>query len=324
MSTRHGTYCIQRTTKYGLPFDHVALARYQQALPSSLMRPFHFRRINSRYEHKKYGLSPNTSFKSAEVTITDDLPNRVLYGTIILHDMVVRFTEHGAEFKDGLSVDNIDAVIFGTGYNFSFPFLEESVVKMDDYVACLYMLVWPADLNPCTLAVIGLVQPLGALAPAIEMQARWAAQVFSGKCTLPSMSQRLLAVEKWRNAVKTRKADAIRYGIRIPFIRYMDQIAQFIQCRPHLLNLFFSDPKLWYRIFFGPATPAQWRLEGTGKWAGAKQAIEQVQEKTWYPMKTRKAGEREREDLYVGWISLFKKVAIILFCIIVYKTFLHK
>ena len=321
LSTRHGTYCLQRTTKYGLPFDHVALARYQQDLPSSLMRPFHFWRINSMFEHKKYGLSPNTSFQSAAVTtITDDLPTKILYGTISVRDMVVNFTEHGAEFRDGSRLDNLDAVIFGTGYNYSFPFLEDSVVKMNDYVADLYLLVWPADLNPCTLAVIGLIQTVGALAPALEMQARWAVQVFAGKCNLPSISQRLQDCEILRNAVKSKKEDAIRYGIRVPLVMYLDRVAQFIKCKPNLFKMFFNDPKLWYRVYFGPATPPQWRLEGTGKWSGAKQAIEQVQEKTWYPMRTRKAGERERDDLYVGWISLFKKMAIILFFIFVYRT----
>ena len=324
MSTRHGTYCIQRTTKYGLPFDHVANARYQQKLPIHLMRPFHFHRINSRYGHKNYGLSPNSSFKSAEVTITDELPDRIIYGTISPRDIVVRFTEHGAEFRDGSFVDDIDAVIFGTGYEFSFPFLEESVIKIDEYVASLYKLVWPAELLPCTLAVIGLVQPLGALAPAIEMQARWAAQVFSNRCALPSVNNRLNSIEMWRNGVKSRNADSVRYGIRIAYIRYMDDIADCIKCRPNLWKMFFTDPRLWYCLFFGPATPPQWRLQGPGKWAGARRAIEQVQENTWYPMKTRKAGEREMDDLYAGWIGLFKKIMLFVFCLLAFKTFVLK
>ena len=319
MSTRRGTYCIQRAAEYGVPFDHLAITRFRQSLPTSLMRPIHFHKINYRYKHKNYGLSPNFNFESAAVTISDDLPNRILIGTISIHDNVVRFSEHGAEFEDGSRVDDVDVVIFGTGYKFSFPFLDDSVIKMDDHFAYLYKQVWPTDLNPNTLAVVGLVQPFGPLPPVLEIQARWATQVFVGKCNLPSQSMRLEVVEKWRDFVKKRYVDAPRYSIQIYFIQYIDEIAKFIGCRPNLWKLFFNDPKLWYHVVFEPATPPQWRLDGPGKWAGAKEAIELVHEKTWYPMKTRKAGDGESAGLYDGWLSLFKKFAIFVLCILLLK-----
>ena len=321
MSTRRGTYCIQRAGEYGSPYDHVAITRFRQSLPNSLMRPVHFHKINYRYKHRNYGLSPNFNFESAAVTISDDLPNRILLGAISIHDNVVRFSEKGAEFEDGSRVDDIDVVILGTGYNFSFPFLDDSVIQMDNHFALLYKQVWPTDTNQHTLAVVGLVQPFGPLPPVLEIQARWATHVFSGQGTLPSPKEMNLAVGKWRDFVKKRYVDAPRYSIQIYFIQYIDEVAKFIGCRPNLWRLFFNDPKLWYRVVFEPATPPQWRLDGPGKWAGAREAIEHVQENTWYPMKTRKAGDGEAAGLYDGWINLFKMMAICVLGLLILKFF---
>ena len=47
--------------------------------------------------------------------------------------------------------------------------------------ATLYKYMFPPGLERPTLAVIGLVQPLGAIMPISEMQARWATRVFKGK-----------------------------------------------------------------------------------------------------------------------------------------------
>lgn len=71
--------------------------------------------------------------------------------------------------------------VFATGYKFSFPFLASNVVPVTDNQTSLYKYVFPPDLERPTLAIIGLVQPLGAIMPISEMQARWATRVFKGK-----------------------------------------------------------------------------------------------------------------------------------------------
>lgn len=93
---------------------------------------------------------------------------------------VKEFTETAAIFEDGTREDNIDAVIFATGYSFDFPFLEDSVRVVKNKIS-LYKRVFPPDLEKPTLAIIGLIQPLGAIMPISELQGRWATQVFKGK-----------------------------------------------------------------------------------------------------------------------------------------------
>lgn len=271
------------------------------------MRPIHFHKINYKYKHSKYGLAPNFRFDGGVATISDDLPNRILYGAVSIKSDVQTFTERGAIFDDGTSVDNIDVVVLATGFKYSFPFLDNSIIEVDNHFAYLYELVFPVDLEPATLAVVGLVQPFGGLPPILEIQARWAAKVFSGKCTLPSPAEMRQVVQERREFLKKKYVDSPRYSLQVYFIAYIDKLASMIGCRPRLWKYFLTDPTLWYKVCFGPATPPQWRLEGPGKWEGARKAIETVEEKTYFPMQTRKSGAGELDGLYDGWIRLAKQ-----------------
>ena len=67
----------------------------------------------------------------------------------------------------------------------------------------------------------------------------------------------------------------------------MDEIANEIGAKPKLKEIFLEDPMLAARCLFGPCVPAQYRLQGPGKWHGAKAAIENTMSRSLAPMKTR-------------------------------------
>lgn len=113
--------------------------------------------------------------------VNDDLPNRIISGTIKVKPNVREFRGSSVVFEDGTIEDDIDLVVFATGYTFSFPFLQSHVVSVTENKAQLYKYVFPPCLEKSTLAIIGLIQPLGAIMPISEMQARWATRVFKGK-----------------------------------------------------------------------------------------------------------------------------------------------
>lgn len=77
--------------------------------------------------------------------------------------------------------EDIDVIVFATGYTFSFPFLEDSLVKVEGNSVSLYKYMFPPQLEKPTLACIGLIQPLGSIFPTVELQARWATRVFKGE-----------------------------------------------------------------------------------------------------------------------------------------------
>lgn len=118
--------------------------------------------------------------------VNDDLPSRILYGAIKIKSRVTELTETSAIFEDGTVEDDIDVIVFATGYTFSFPFLEDSLVKVENSMLLLYKYVFPPHLEKSTLACIGLIQPLGSIFPTVELQARWVTRVFKGLCTLSS------------------------------------------------------------------------------------------------------------------------------------------
>ena len=75
--------------------------------------------------------------------------------------------------------------------------------------------------------------------------------------------------------------------LKVDYVSYADEIAIEVGCKPDLFKLLFSDPALALRCFFGPCTPAQYRLMGPGTWEGAKKAIEDAPGNVIYATKTR-------------------------------------
>ena len=134
--------------------------------------------LNARFDHSLYSMKPEHDFFAQHPTVNDDLPNRIICGAVVVKPNIKRFTKTGVEFEDGSFEDNIDLVLLCTGYKFGFPFIDKSVIDVRDNVVRLYKYVFPPDLTPSTLAVIGCFQPLGALMPLSEQQCRWATRVF--------------------------------------------------------------------------------------------------------------------------------------------------
>ena len=97
---------------------------------------------------------------------------------------VIEFTETSAVFEDGTVEENIDVVIFTTGYTFSFPFFEEPLKSLCTKKIFLYKQVFPLNLERATLAIIGLIGLKGSILSGTELQARWVTRVFKGTMTL--------------------------------------------------------------------------------------------------------------------------------------------
>ena len=110
--------------------------------------------------------------------VNDDLPNRIICGSVIVKPNVEKLTKTGVEFEDRTYEDNFDAVIYATGYIFGFLFLDEDIIKVEKNRIRLFKYVSPPELNPSTLAVIGCFQPIGAVMPLSEIQCRLATRVF--------------------------------------------------------------------------------------------------------------------------------------------------
>ncbi|VAI55412.1 unnamed protein product [Triticum turgidum subsp. durum] len=115
-------------------------------------------------------------------------------------NQVERLCEDGrVVFGDGSSI-LADTIIYCTGFSYSFPFLDtEGAVTVDDNrVGPLFEHVFPPSLAP-SLSFIGI--PIKVFAPwFFEAQAKWVAQVLSGKRTLPPEEEMMRSVEEYYGA----------------------------------------------------------------------------------------------------------------------------
>ncbi|NP_001127523.1 dimethylaniline monooxygenase [N-oxide-forming] 4 [Pongo abelii] len=289
LSTRTGTWVLGRSSDWGYPYNMMVTRRccsfIAQVLPSRFLNWIQERKLNKRFNHEDYGLSI-TKGKKAKFIVNDELPNCILCGAITMKTSVIEFTETSAVFEDGTVEENIDVVIFTTGYTFSFPFFEEPLKSLCTKKIFLYKQVFPLNLERATLAIICLIGLKGSILSGTELQARWVTRVFKGLCKIPP-SQKLMMEA-------TEKEQLIKRGVfkdtskdKFDYIAYMDDIAACIGTKPSIPLLFLKDPRLAWEVFFGPCTPYQYRLVGPGKWDGARNAILTQWDRTLKPLKTR-------------------------------------
>jgi hypothetical protein len=90
------------------------------------------------------------------------------------------------EFVDGQVVEDVDVVMYATGYVYKFPFFDESVDCRieDNRIDDLYKHVFFPKLAP-TLSLIGIPWKVVPF-PLFQLQARWVGKSLSGEIELPS------------------------------------------------------------------------------------------------------------------------------------------
>ena len=116
---RDGTWFCRRVWDDGLPLDLAIQRRSVRFLGRFLPQTFVWRQlrkqVNARLDHAVYSLQPSYDISAGLVAINDDLPSRILSGRVQVRGEIARLTSSGVQFTDGTHVDDIDAVICGTG-----------------------------------------------------------------------------------------------------------------------------------------------------------------------------------------------------------------
>ncbi|KAK6148585.1 hypothetical protein DH2020_019497 [Rehmannia glutinosa] len=119
------------------------------------------------------------------------------YDNLHLHPQIESLHEDGKVlFTDGSWII-ADTIIYCTGYSYSFPFLDTKgiVVVDDDRVGPLYEHTFPPSLAP-SLSFIGIPRKIIGF-PFFESQAKWIAQVLSGKRMLPSWDDMMQSIKEF-------------------------------------------------------------------------------------------------------------------------------
>ncbi|KAL4237753.1 Cyclopentanone 1 [Mactra antiquata] len=318
ISTRSGAWIWNRISDGGNPVDMSISIRAPFAIAKKfpwLFAKITANKLNARFDHKKYSLQPEFNPMACHPTVNDELPNRIAAGSVKIKANVKEFTENGAIFEDGTEITDLDAVVLATGYIFGFPFLDKNVIDVKDNKVNLYQYMYPPDLDHKTLAVIGCFQPWGAIMPISEMQCRLATRVFMDKIKLPDSTTMWKDIEYKHVQNTQRYNESKRHTIQVDYITIMDELAEHIGCKPDLKTLLLTDPKLAMECLFGPCTPYQYRLQGPGKWKGARESILTQWERTYKPLQTRPCKVREEQSIGMLYVIVVALIAVIVYII---------
>ncbi|KAK9830413.1 hypothetical protein WJX72_011637 [[Myrmecia] bisecta] len=111
-------------------------------------------------------------------------------------------------FTDGQTLERVDCILYCTGYQYAFPFLEDAgVVSIEDNrVSPLFQHIFPPTAP--SLAFVGLpwrVVPF----PQMELQSKWVARVLSGRVSLPAA----VDMQRWVDD-RYRELDAKQVPVR--------------------------------------------------------------------------------------------------------------
>jgi dimethylaniline monooxygenase (N-oxide forming) len=312
--TRSGAWILNRICDFGEPIDLVFANRFayfvHKILPRGIVDSTVERKLNARCDHARYGLKPAFSVSQAHPTVNDDLANRIASGTVIIRPNINRFTEDNVVvFDDGEKVTDVDVVILATGYSFSFSYVENGeLIPVENNEVALYQNMYPPQLaEHNTLAVIGLIQPIGSIMPISEMQARVFADVLSGRSQLPNEYDMRRHMAEARAKSAKRYIASRRHTIQVDYVLYMDELADLIGAKPDIGRLMLSKPSFAMKLFFGPDVAYQYRLKGPHPWTGAEKAILGVQQRAFETSRTRRtpetlAGKPRSRPLWMMWL----------------------
>ncbi|CAH0728412.1 unnamed protein product, partial [Brenthis ino] len=114
---------------------------------------------------------------------------------------VKEFTEHGVRFVDG-SYEDIDDVIYCTGYEFDYPFLDESCELNIAPHSVTPLHKYMVNIHHPSMMLMGLTVR-ACLVVALDAQSRYATALIKGNFTLPSKEEML---EEWQKHVDVIKS----------------------------------------------------------------------------------------------------------------------
>jgi hypothetical protein len=169
-----------------------------------------------------YGLpKPDHKWLRAHPTISQDLYSRLGHGDIVVKPAIKEFEDHNMRFIDGCE-EEVDLIIWCTGYKISFPFFDASFLTVKDN----YMPLWQRTILPGidNLFFVGLYQPLGSVMQPAELQAKVIADYLCGEVAFPdteTMRREMVAVQE---ATDKRFVKSTRHTMEVDFVPFLHSL----------------------------------------------------------------------------------------------------
>jgi Flavin-binding monooxygenase-like len=219
LSSRRGAYILPKYL-FGRPLDQIGVNALTPILPFAFRRAI----LMGMYrigvgKVEDYGLpEPDHRLGEAHPTISADFLNRIAHGEMTWKPKVSKLRGEKVQFEDG-STEQIDVIVWCTGYKVTFPFFDESFVSARENDLPLFRRVFKPGID--NLFFIGLLQPLGAIMPLAEAQGRWVASYLRGEYLLPGPADVQADIDRERDRMFKRYVASKRHTMQVDFDNYL-------------------------------------------------------------------------------------------------------
>jgi hypothetical protein len=223
VTLRRQRYVLQKLAA-GVPTDHVAFTRFA-ALAAAVLPPpvlaqgLRHLVVSSAGSPEQVGAPrPMDDIFAAGLTQSQHYLSLVAEGRIHVRPWMAGIAGRDVTFADG-SAETADAILLGTGYRLSLPFLAPDVAQMldlDEQHIDLHDHTFHPDLDG--IAFLGLFDQVGPYLPVLELQARWLAYGWSGVMPMPGTAAMRRGVAACR-ALRGRPQAAPMHAMALLFAR---------------------------------------------------------------------------------------------------------
>lgn len=224
VSMRRGVWVLPKYMN-GQPADKAVLPSW---LPAGLGRKLARGAIKKSIGRMEdYGLpKPDHEPLSGHPSVSGEFLTRVGCGDIKPKGAIERLDGDGVVFIDG-SREQVDAIVWATGYNVSFPFFDLPELTPEENRFPLFKRMVKPGFE--TLFFLGLAQPLPTLVNFAEQQSKLVAACLAGQYELPdtTMMQRAIAADEKTHIGHFYKS--ARHTMQVDFNVYVRDLLAEIQ-----------------------------------------------------------------------------------------------
>jgi cation diffusion facilitator CzcD-associated flavoprotein CzcO len=164
---------------------------------------------------------PNHRFLEAHPTVSSELLLRLGSGDAVAKPNVAKLQGDQVRFEDR-STEQIDAIVYATGYKISFPFFDPDFISAPENRFPLYKRIFKPGIDD--LAFVGFAQAVPTLFPFVELQSKLVARYLKGNYALPAVGEMEETIRRDHERHSGSVVDRPRHTMQIDWYLYEHEI----------------------------------------------------------------------------------------------------
>jgi cation diffusion facilitator CzcD-associated flavoprotein CzcO len=222
LSTRSGAWVLPKYI-FGRPADQLVKTNPRAPLRLQRRAGAILQRLVSG-KPEDFGLpKPNHRFLEAHPTVSSEILLRLGSGDCTAKPDVAELQGDRVRFTDG-TVEEVDVIVYATGYNISFPFFDPGFISAPDNVLPLYKRMFKPGATD--LVFVGLGQAIPTIFPFAELQAKVMGMYFAGEYALPSAREMESTIQADERKHRKHFSDRPRHTMQLDWYVYEDDLVR--------------------------------------------------------------------------------------------------